>query len=66
MQVAAIVAGPAPSLARIEMPLMLMMRGNLLTRSRNDPRSWYVPSSYSPIGHSACVSRVVTARGWNP
>ena len=56
----------ASSCGRIDRPVTLMMRGNLLTRSRKYPRSWYVPSSCRPIGHSAWSSRVVIACGENP
>ncbi len=39
--------------ARIEISLTLMIRGNLLMRSKKSPRLWYVPSACSRYGISA-------------
>src|SRR5215213_9679618 len=54
------------SFARILMLLTLMIRENLLTRSKNIARLWYVPSSCSAIGHSACNCLVTDGDGLNP
>ena len=44
--------GSGLSLALITMPLMWMIRGNLLTRSKKIARLWYAPSSCRLIGTS--------------
>ena len=42
---------------------MFTIRVNLPTRSKKMARLWYVPSSSSEIGHSACSCLVTVADG---